>query len=279
MRPLKLTISAFGPYAGKVELDLEQLGTQGLYLITGDTGAGKTTIFDAITFALYGEPSGSVRDGSMLRSKYALSEADTFVELVFAYRGQTYTVRRIPEYERPAKKGTGTVLQKPEAELHIPGRPPITKQREVTAAVTELIGINKNQFCSIAMIAQGDFLKLLLASTEERQKIFRQIFRTSQYQILQERLKHESSELNKACQTLRGNLDQHIQLIRCQPGSPLETLKQTEQAPVAEILLQLDEILKNDALEREKMDSAAASLQIRQQEAAMPTGGRPSLAS
>ena len=112
MRPLKLTMSAFGPYAGRTVLDMDRLGRQGIYLITGDTGAGKTTIFDAITFALYGEPSGDSRDASMLRSKYALPETPTEVELVFAYRGKTYRVRRNPEYERPAKRGGGTTMQR-----------------------------------------------------------------------------------------------------------------------------------------------------------------------
>ena len=105
MRPLKLTVSAFGPYAGRVELDLDRLGRQGLYLIAGDTGAGKTTLFDAIAYALYGEPSGDRRDASMLRSKYAAADTPTQVELVFAYGDKTYTVRRSPDYERPARRG------------------------------------------------------------------------------------------------------------------------------------------------------------------------------
>ena len=113
-------MSAFGPYAGQVEIPLEQLGERGLYLITGDTGAGKTTLFDAITYALYGEPSGDNRDPSMFRSKYAQPDTPTWVELVFSYGGQTYTVRRSPEYERPAKRGGGTTLQRAEAELHFP---------------------------------------------------------------------------------------------------------------------------------------------------------------
>lgn len=127
MRPLKLTVSAFGPYAGTVVMDLEPLGEQGLYLITGDTGAGKTTIFDAITYALYGEPSGDDRDPSMFRSKYAKPETPTQVELVFSYGGKTYTVRWNPEYERPAKKGSGTTIQKADAELHLPDGRLITK--------------------------------------------------------------------------------------------------------------------------------------------------------
>ena len=120
MRPMQLTLSAFGPYAGKTVLALEQLGTHGLYLITGDTGAGKTTIFDAITFALFGQASGDSRTPEMLRSKYAAPETPTEVELVFQYAGKQYTVRRNPEYQRPAKRGNKLVLQKAEAELTLP---------------------------------------------------------------------------------------------------------------------------------------------------------------
>lgn len=166
MRPLKLTVSAFGPYAGKVVMDLEKLGREGLYLITGDTGAGKTTIFDAITYALYGEPSGDNRDPSMFRSKYAQPETPTWVELVFAYGGKTYTVRRSPEYERPAKRGSGTTLQKAEAELLLPDGEPVTKARDVNQKIVDIIGLDRSQFAQIAMIAQGDFLKLLLADTK-----------------------------------------------------------------------------------------------------------------
>ena len=120
MRPLKLTMSAFGPYAGQTTVDFDALGTTGLYLITGDTGAGKTTIFDAIAYALYGEASGETRESSMLRSKYAEPETPTFVELTFANGGERYTVRRNPEYTRPKTRGTGTTVQKADAELTMP---------------------------------------------------------------------------------------------------------------------------------------------------------------
>ncbi len=186
MRPLKLTISAFGPYAGRVVLDLEKLGRQGLYLITGDTGAGKTTIFDAITYALYGEPSGDNREASMLRSQYAAADTPTLVELVFAYGGKTYTVRRNPEYERPAKRGGGTTIQKADAELTLPDGRLVTKPREVNREISEIIGLNRSQFAQIAMIAQGDFLRLLLADTKSRQEIFREIFKTRSYMVFQE---------------------------------------------------------------------------------------------
>ena len=173
MRPLKLTISAFGPYAGKVELDLETLGKSGLYLITGDTGAGKTTIFDAIMFALYGEPSGKSRESSMLRSKYADIETPTFVELTFECNEKIYTIKRNPEYER-LKKGSsdGFTTQKADAELHTPDDRVIAKRKDVDREIKDIIGIDRDQFLQIAMIAQGDFLKLLLASTDERIKIF-----------------------------------------------------------------------------------------------------------
>ena len=196
MRPCKLTISAFGPYAGVTELPLEQLGSCGLYLITGDTGAGKTTIFDAITFALYGEASGSSREPEMLRSMYAEPGTPTFVEMEFLYQGKKYTIRRNPEYLRPKDRGEGMTRQKAEAVLTFPDdRLPLTKSREVTRAVEEMIGLDKQQFTQVAMIAQGDFLRLLLAKTEERSRIFREIFHTKPYQILQEQLKNASGSL------------------------------------------------------------------------------------
>ena len=131
MRPITLTISAFGPYAGQITLNLDDLGRDGLYLITGDTGAGKTTIFDAITFALYGEASGDHRDAGMFRSKYAAPETPTFVELEFAYRDKHYLVRRSPEYERPKARGQGTVMQKPEAQLTMPDGAVVGKPRDL----------------------------------------------------------------------------------------------------------------------------------------------------
>ncbi len=221
MRPQKLTMSAFGPYAGEVTLELEKLGESGLYLITGDTGAGKTTIFDAITYALYGRASGENREVVMLRSKYAAAETATFVELVFSCGGEYYTVRRNPEYERPAKRGGGMTLQRAEAELHLPDGRVITKTNDVTRAVTEIMGLDREQFSRIAMIAQGDFLKLLLASTEERKNIFRQIFKTEPYFRLQERLKAESAAAKNACEAVRMGIRQYIAGIACPEDHPL----------------------------------------------------------
>ena len=146
MRPLKLTMSAFGPYAGQQVLDFEALGTGGLYLITGDTGAGKTTIFDAISFALYGEASGANREPGMLRSKYADPATPTLVELVFRYDGQDYTVRRNPEYTRPKERGEGVTTQKADAELWYPDGRRVTKVKEVNTAVRDIICLSREQF-------------------------------------------------------------------------------------------------------------------------------------
>ncbi len=221
MRPLKLTLSAFGPYAGETVLELEKLGRGGLYLVTGDTGAGKTTLFDAITYALYDHSSGGVREGAMLRCKYADPRTPTFVELEFEVNGQRYTVRRNPEYTRPKVRGEGFTAEKADAILtYADGRPPVTKAKDVTAAVQEIIGLDYSQFSQIAMIAQGQFTKLLNASTEERSRIFRKLFRTQRYARLQDRLQEEASRLNQQRTAQNAKLDSLLSGIRFAPDDP-----------------------------------------------------------
>ena len=252
MRPIKLSMSAFGPYAGKTVLELEQLGTKGLYLVTGDTGAGKTTIFDAITYALYGEASGDNREPSMFRSKYADPAVPTEVELIFSYGGMQYTVKRNPEYERPKTRGEGFTTQKAEATLTYPDGRVVTKQREVDSAIRDIMGVDRSQFLQIAMIAQGDFLKLLLASTEDRKKIFRQIFKTQRYQALQEKLKQESAALLDQCASARGSIRQYIDGISCDENDVLsiEVKKAREgMLPVGEVVTLLQSLLEKDERE------------------------------
>ena len=145
MRPLKLTISAFGPYAERTELDMEKLGESGLYLIAGDTGAGKTTLFDAITYALYGEASGANREKSMLRSKYADAQTPTWVELEFSCAGRRYLVRRNPAYERPAKRGSGMTKTNAGVQLTFPDGRVVTRNSEANEAIENILGVNRNQ--------------------------------------------------------------------------------------------------------------------------------------
>ena len=221
MRPLRLTLSAFGPYAAETTLDLEKLGKGGLYLITGDTGAGKTTLFDAITYALYDHSSSGIREGSMLRCKYADDKTPTFVELEFEVHGVRYTVRRNPEYQRPKARGEGMTTEKADATLTYPDdRPPVSKAKDVTAAVQEIIGLDYNQFSQIVLIAQGQFTKLLNASTEERSRIFRKLFRTQRYAQLQERLQAEASALNQQRTAQNAKLDSLLGGLQFSPEDP-----------------------------------------------------------
>ena len=221
MRPLRLTLSAYGPYAAQTTLDLEKLGKGGLYLITGDTGAGKTTIFDAITYALYDHSSSGIREGSMLRCKYADDKTPTFVELEFEVHGVRYTVRRNPEYQRPKTRGEGMTTEKADATLTYPDdRPPVTKAKDVTAAVQEIIGLDYNQFSQIVLIAQGQFTKLLNASTEERSRIFRKLFRTQRYAQLQERLQAEAAALNQQRTAQNAKLDSLLGGLQFSPEDP-----------------------------------------------------------
>lgn len=190
MKPLYMKISAFGPYKGEEEVDFRSfLG--GVFLITGDTGSGKTSVFDAISFALYGEASGNIRSSSMMRSDFAKEDTETFVELLFENHGKEYWVRRSPEYLRAKKRGEGYTKKSADAVLKCPDGRVVHKYQQVTAEIIEILGITKEQFNNIAMIAQGDFMRLILAKSEERSKIFRDIFDTHAYLNLQSGLKQE----------------------------------------------------------------------------------------
>ena len=215
MRPLLLTMSAFGPYADEITLDFNKLGEHGLYLICGDTGAGKTTIFDAITYALYGEASGEIRKSEMFRSKYASSKITTYVNLTFECKGEKYEVNRIPRYERPKERGEGVTMQTESAHLICPDGIIVTKTTEVTKKIVEILGVDRQQFTKIAMIAQGDFLKLLLATTEERMKIFRQIFNTENYEILQSQINADFRKIWGEREDLKKSIGQYIEGIVC----------------------------------------------------------------
>lgn len=220
MRPTKLTISAFGPYAGVETLDLNTLGENGLYLITGTTGAGKTSIFDAIAYALYDKPSGSIRNDSMLRSKYASNGTETFVELEFVCDDKVYTVRRNPEYVRLKTRGEGTTKQTARAELRLPDGRIIDKSKtEVTSAITQIIGVDREQFFQIAMIAQGDFRKVLLANTQERKEIFREIFKTHKFEKIQNKIKEDFAKIKEEYNSVKHSLALYMGGISCDETS------------------------------------------------------------
>ena len=261
MRPLRLTLSAFGPYAAQTTLDLEKLGKGGLYLITGDTGAGKTTLFDAITYALYDHSSSGIREGSMLRCKYADDKTPTFVELEFEVHGVRYTVRRNPEYQRPKARGEGMTTEKADATLTYPDdRPPVTKAKDVTAAVQEIIGLDYNQFSQIVLIAQGQFTKLLNASTEERSRIFRKLFRTQRYAQLQERLQAEAAALNQQRTAQNAKLDSLLGGLQFSPEDPdAEALRALCAQTVPETALALLDTLT--ARQAAALEEASTALQ------------------
>ena len=194
MRPIRLKMEAFGPYISECEIDFTEFGNRGLYLINGSTGAGKTTIFDAITFALFGELSGDNRKGNMMRSKYADPSQETYVELEFECRGKSYTVKRSPSYTRAKKRGDGTTESPASVILTLPDGKNVEKGANEKIE-NEILMLDKEQFCKTVMIAQGDYLKLLFASSKEREPLLRTLFGTEKYDLLRSRLIDEKKKL------------------------------------------------------------------------------------
>lgn len=236
MKPLKITMSAFGPYAGLTVIDFEKY-LNGLYIITGDTGAGKTTIFDAITFALYGEASTERRENSMLRSDFAGRDVKTFVELEFIYRGEVYKIYRNPSYKREGLKTAETA----KAELTYPDGNVRTGVKEVNSAVRDILGIDCGQFTQIAMIAQGDFLKLLLAGTEERGRIFREIFYTDFYRDFQDRLKLRCNETRKKYEELKSAI------VNAMDGAVCDETRKYSALQAEDFMSFISDIVQSDA--------------------------------
>ena len=264
MRPLKLTMSAFGPYAGVQELDFEKLGESGLYLITGDTGAGKTTVFDAITFALFGEASGDHREPGMLRSKYAAADAPTYVELTFAHGGKIYTVKRSPAYQREKKTGKpGTVTQSADATLTRPEGEPVYKVTEVNNAIREIIGLTKGQFSQVSMISQGDFRQLLQASTEQRQAIFRDIFDTGLFETLQNRLSKQTNQVRTQREQIKQSIRQYEEGMVCREDSllwPDVKKAREEKLPTAEVMELFEKLLQEERTLQSVLDEEGKRL-------------------
>lgn len=213
MQPIKLEFNAWGPYPQKVELDFSRFTKGGVFLITGATGSGKTTIFDAISYSLYGEVSGRIRDKNSVRSDLAKPEQETFVELLFEHNGEAYTVRRTPRYQRPKKKGTGMAYSNETAQLEEKGKI-IVGVSEVNARIEALLGISYSQFKQIAMIAQGEFMELLLSNSKEKSIIFRNLFQTEKYNKISKLLTEQSNQLELKIRELKHKLDENMKAIQ-----------------------------------------------------------------
>lgn len=250
MKPLKLTMSAFGSYAGKNVIDFTGQ-QQGIFLITGDTGAGKTTIFDAITYALYNQTSGGERNGNMMRSQYAQPETETYVELEFLYRGQTYRVRRNPDYKITKTLKNGKIREQKvphSVELTLPDGTVFPEKKNATdAKIIEILGLTAGQFSQIVMIAQGDFLKLLYTKSDERKMIFSKLFRTDIYWKIQENLRRKSMEMDERIQENDRAFEQE--------KSRIIPLPESEELPLDELVERLRERLK-DALKEQNLRRA-----------------------
>lgn len=250
MKPLKLTMSAFGSYAGKNVIDFTGQ-QQGIFLITGDTGAGKTTIFDAITYALYNQTSGGERNGNMMRSQYARPETETYVELEFLYRGQTYRVRRNPDYKITKTLKNGRIREQKvphSVELTLPDGTVFPEKKNATdAKIIEILGLTADQFSQIVMIAQGDFLKLLYTKSDERKMIFSKLFRTDIYWKIQENLRRKSMEMDERIQENDRAFEQE--------KSRIIPLPESEELPLDELVERLRERLK-DALKEQNLRRA-----------------------
>lgn len=256
MKPLELTISAFGPYAGEEHIDFSKVGSGGLYLITGDTGAGKTTVFDALIFALYGTASGNVRLSSMFRSKYASPESKTFVELKFEYGGKVYTIKRSPPYARKALRKTkseNALIEEPaNAELTLPDGKTVNGVSGVNKAITSIIGLDRDHFAQIAMLAQGDFLRLIFAPTKDKIDIFRSIFGTEKYQLLQKRIAEDMSDASSALKLAGIKNGQYISALSC--GDDSAYSEQLGKLKAEPLLFGADEItaLVRDIISEDK---------------------------
>lgn len=210
MQPLKLTLQAFGPFREKFTISFEELGKNNIYLISGVTGSGKTTIFDAICYALFNTSSGQNRGTTSLKSHYVNDNTESFVELTFIFNNEKYTVIRYPSYERKKTRGEGTIQEQTRAQITLPNGKIIEKVKEVDEYIIELLGINSAQFSQIALLAQGEFLKLLNCDTQNRAEIFRNIFKTWDFARFQNELKDKMIEFKNKHSNLQNSILQYI---------------------------------------------------------------------
>lgn len=265
MKPILLQISGWGPYKGLEKVDFREFQKRGLFLITGPTGAGKTTIFDAITYALYGNVSGSMREKGSVRSDFALADTKTFVELTFSHNGKEYRVYRNPEYMRPKKRKTGEeayTKEKENAILFLPDDSAIEGNQEVTKKVQEVLRMDYRQFKQISMIAQGEFTKLLTANQREKTEIFREIFDTFFYERFSATLKKKTSGLYAEIMTYRNKMDETIDGVSLSEEQFSELTK-GDKYPYEAVLEYLTEKKKEQAKEIKEQKKKVKETQTR----------------
>ena len=257
MKPLKVVISAFGPYAKEEVIDFKLLNGNNIFLITGATGAGKTTIFDAISYALFGEASGSTRENDSLRSDFAESNRLTYVELDFELRGEVYHIRRVPQQLKPKVKGEGFTSQSTEAELVLPDGRVKTGANNVTSAINDLLGITKDQFKQIVMLPQGEFKRLLTADSKEREVIFRKIFGTQIYEKIQSLLNDKSKELYKEIEKNKEKIKTNVSNIRCQ-----ESIEVGEYIDFSSLVEKISDLIVKDKNIKKDIDKNLDKIKV-----------------
>lgn len=251
MKPVTLTLYGWGPYRDKVCVDFTGFEGRGIFLITGATGAGKTTLFDALAYALYGCMSGAVREKGSVRSDFASEETRTGVELVMTHNGLTYEIERSPEYRRLKKrKGKGGVYtkEKERAVLKLPDGRLVEGAGEVNRTLRELLKLDERQFKQISMIAQGEFAKLLTAAGSEKTKIFREIFGTGIYDRLRSVLKEQAGELYGEILELRHRMEENERMLRETDGACRELLEETDgqSAAFSDLLAGLEQLHRKE---------------------------------
>ncbi len=261
MKPLKLTLSAFANYADKQEIDFTKLNGRNIFLVTGKTGAGKTTIFDAVSYALYGSPSGDFRDVASLRRDYADGSVKTYVELEFELRGKIYKIIRNPEQMLNKKKGDGLKKELASVELYLPdGEKPLTRIKDVDERIKEILGVDKDQFRQIVMLPQGEFLKLLKASSGEREKIFRRIFGTESFNKIQDKLTSKAKLLASELKGTKTERDVYVRQIKAEENSILSSLIENEDVDINRVLDSLEVFIGSDKKEATNMKEEQENL-------------------
>lgn len=261
MRPVKLIISGWGPYAGEAVVDFDAFLEKGIFLITGPTGAGKTTIFDAVSFALYGDVSGKYRDKNSVRSDFAVPGTETCVSLIFEHKGKRYNIRRSPKYERAKKRGTGTVLASETAELYEGTLLAAAGTTEVNRRMEDLLGITYEQFKQISMIAQGEFMELLTASSSDRGVILRKLFQTDRYDRMARILSDKAKGLKGRIGGVMIKMEEAADRINCDAGKELKGLLSSDYRDYYRICTGIREQLVSDRKVRGELDHLITGLE------------------